>query len=338
MPRTVVRLLFWTLVSAATVLGQQSLYTLRVDVPWVSLDVSVTDNSGKSISNLTLDDFQVFENGVPQKIDAFTPVSSPYNILLLFDRSGSTEHKWQFMLRAVGGFIENLRQQDHVSIDSFDFSFAPVAGWTSKRELSVATLSELVRPHDVGGTAFYSALETVLRKQFKMVAGRRAVIVLTDGRDTSLYKQIVSHNRLVSVEADREFQKVLKAARERRIPIYIVAINTDLNFEPNTAGGDEYRNLQIIFPRTKIPDDYLREVRMAMEELAGTSGGQILYPKTMDDVIPLYTQIGRELGTAYSLAYISSDTRTDGSLRRIEVRTANPTFRLSQSRTSYVAR
>ena len=60
MPRTVVRLLFWTLVSAATVLGQQSLYTLRVDVPWVSLDVSVTDNSGKSISNLTLDDFQVF--------------------------------------------------------------------------------------------------------------------------------------------------------------------------------------------------------------------------------------------------------------------------------------
>src|ERR1051326_6126539 len=91
MPRTVVRLLFWTLVSAATVLGQQSLYTLRVDVPWVSLDVSVTDNSGKSISNLTLDDFQVFENGVPQKIDAFTPVSSQW------------KHRTQVAIHAAGG-------------------------------------------------------------------------------------------------------------------------------------------------------------------------------------------------------------------------------------------
>src|SRR5690349_3703774 len=105
MPRTVVRLLFWTLVSAATLLGQQPLYTLKVEVPWVNVDVSVTDSAGKNVSNLTLDDFQVYENGVRQKIDAFSPVSAPYNVLLLFDRSGSTEHKWQFMLRAVAGFI-----------------------------------------------------------------------------------------------------------------------------------------------------------------------------------------------------------------------------------------
>src|SRR5215469_6256477 len=123
MPRVVLRLLFLTFVLTATLLGQEPLYTLKVDVPWVAVDVTVTDHLGKSVSNLTLNDFQVLENGVPQEIHAFAPVSTPYNILLLFDRSGSTEHKWQFMLRAVSGFIDNLRDQDRIAIDSFDFEF-----------------------------------------------------------------------------------------------------------------------------------------------------------------------------------------------------------------------
>jgi VWFA-related protein len=326
------------LISSTCIVAQGPLYTLKVDVPWVTVDVTVTDRGGKNVDNLTLNDFQIFENGVQQKIDAFAPATTPYNILLLFDRSGSTEHKWQFMLRAVAGFIENLRPEDRVAIDSFDFGFRPVIGWTHKRDLSVAALSDLVQPRDIGGTAFYSAVETVLHKEFKTVAGRRAVIVFTDGRDTSLYKEIVSRNRLVSIQSDRGFQKALKVANDQHIPVFFVALNTDLNFEPNVAGGDEYRNLQVIFPGSRIPDDYLKEVRMGMEQLAGVSGGQILYPKTNADIIPLYREIGHELGTAYSLAYISNDTKSDGSLRRIEVRATNGSLRLSQSRTTYIAK
>src|SRR5579884_1564745 len=179
-PRILVRLWFLILVSTACLLGQETLYTLKVDVPWVTVDVTVTDTGGKPVSNLTTDDFQIFENGVPQKIHSFAPVSTPYNVLLLFDRSASTQHKWQFMLRAVAGFIENLRPQDRVAIDTFDFSFQPVVGWTYKKDLSVAALSDLLMARDMGGTAFYSALETVLRREFKNVYGRRAVIVLTD--------------------------------------------------------------------------------------------------------------------------------------------------------------
>ena len=337
MSRTLLRLLVFSLVSASCVLGQEALYTLKVDVPWVTVDVSVTDHSGRSVSNLTSKDFQVFENGVLQKIDAFAPVAMPYNILLLFDRSGSTEHKWYFMLRSVAGFIENLRPQDRVAIDSFDFGFAPIVGWTSKRDLSLTALSELVRPRNVGGTAFYSSLETVLHKEFKLIPGRRAVLVLTDGRDTSLYKQIIAHNRMVSIDSEHGFQKALKAARDQHVPIYFIALNTDLNYEPNVSGGDEYRNLETLFPESTIPDEYLKEVRVGMEELARVSGGRVLYPKDSEEIVPLYREIGRELGTAYSLAYISSDSRTDGSLRRIEVRASDTTLSLSQSRTSYIA-
>src|SRR5207249_2328575 len=99
--------------------------------------------------------------------------------------------------------------------------------------------------------------------------------------------------------------------RGQGVPVYFVAVNTDLNFEPNTSGADEYRNLQIIFPKSNLPDDFLKEVRVRMEELAETSGGRTFYPKTFQDIVPMYAQIGRELGTAYSLAYISSDTKPD---------------------------
>jgi VWFA-related protein len=319
-------------------LGQEPLYTLKVDVPWVTVDVAVTDSSGKSISDLTANDFQVFEDGIPQKINSFAPVSAPYNVLLLFDRSGSTEHKWQFMLRAVAGLIGNLRPQDRVAIDCFDYGFETVVPWSYKRDLSIAALSELVQPGEIGGTAFYSAVETVLRREFKTLAGRRAVIVLTDGRDTSLYKEIVSRNRLVSIQSDRLFQQALKTANKQHIPIYFVAVNTDLNFEPSASGGDEYRNLEVLFPKTNIPDDYLRDVRMGMEQLAGVSGGKILYPKTTGDIVSLYRQIGEELGSAYSLAYISSNSKSDGSLRRIEIRAADGGLHLWQSRTTYIAK
>ena len=339
MGRSMVRLLALALVTTTTICAQEPLYTLKVDVPWVLVDVTVTDASGRTVGDLKTDDFEILENGVPQQVRSFTPISAPYNVLLLFDRSGSTEHKWPFMQRAAAGFIANLRPQDRIAMDSFDFEFDPFFRWTYRRDLSVAALAELTRPgRSVGGTALYAAIETVIKNEFKNTRGRRAVVVLTDGRDTSVYNEIVARNRLLTAQDDRRFQRTLKTVRESRIPLYFVASNTDVNPEPNITGGDEYRNLLAIFPKSSVGDDYLREIRARMELLASESGGRILYPKSMEDVVPLYEQISREMGSAYSLGYIPADSKSDGSLRRIEVRVTNATLRLSQSRTAYVAR
>ncbi len=339
MRRTMVRLLALVIVNGATALSQEALYTLKVNVPWVLVDVTVTDSNGRTVSDLKTEDFQILENGVPQSVQSFTPISAPYNVLLLFDRSGSTEHKWSFMLRAAAGFVANLRPQDRIAIDSFDFEYQPFFRWTYRRDLSVTALSDLARPgRSIGGTALYAAIETALKNEFKNARGRRAVVVLTDGRETSVYNEIVAHNRLLPTEDDRRFQRTLKVVRECRVPIYFVAINTDLNLDPNMKGGDEYRNLQSIFPKSSVGDDYLREIRVRMEMIASESGGRVLYPNSMEDVVPLYEKISRELGTAYSLGYMPSDSRLDGGLRRIEIRVADGTLHLSQSRTAYVAK
>src|SRR5271167_2323269 len=103
MRRTLPQLLMIAFVTAAGLAAAQDpLYTLKVDVPVVSIDVSVTDEAGRTVNDLKPEDFEISEDGVSQHIEYFSPVSSPYNIFLLFDRSGSTEHLWPFMQRAVG--------------------------------------------------------------------------------------------------------------------------------------------------------------------------------------------------------------------------------------------
>src|SRR5262245_50259163 len=146
MGHTVFRLCLFLLVSATLVLAQETVYTLKVDVPLVSVDVSVIDGTGKPVNNLTATDFEVYEDGVREDIRYFTPVSTPYNVFLLFDRSGSTQHKWPLMQRAVASFIASLRYQDRLAIGTFDTELQVQTDWTGDRERALLALPELIRP------------------------------------------------------------------------------------------------------------------------------------------------------------------------------------------------
>jgi len=338
MARIIFGLMVAAFVSGAAVSGQTPDYILKVDVPFVSVDVTVQDPKGKPINDLSEDAFSVYENGVPQEIVSFLPVSTPYNILLLFDRSGSTQDKWLLMQRAVAGFIANLRPQDRIEIATFDYTVDVQLTWTNDRKKALLTLPKLINTTRIGGTEFYDSVDQTLRHEFKNTNGRRALVVLTDGRDTSLYKDLVKRNRLLEPKEDRPYQKALKAARTYRIPVYFVAFNTDKNLSPNQIGGDEYRSLRIIFPKSSIPDRYLEGVRVRMEELAESSGARVLYPQQLEDIVPLYQQIGNELGTSYTMGYRPANTQNDGAFRRIEVRARDASLRLTQSRNGYYAR
>src|SRR5262245_52762137 len=219
MARTFFRLLAAALVSVALVSAQSPDYTLKVDVPFVSIDVTVQDATGKAVNDLPKEAFTLYENGIPQDIVHFAPVSTPYNVLLLFDRSGSTQDKWLLMQRAVAGFIASLRPQDRIEVATFDYAVDVQLPWTGDRSKALLVLPELIRPNRIGGTDFYGSVEKTLRQEYKNTKGRRALVVLTDGRDTSLYKEVVTRNRLLEPRSDRPYQKVLKEATTRRIPI-----------------------------------------------------------------------------------------------------------------------
>jgi VWFA-related protein len=342
MRRTFFRLFFVLFVSGATVLARapglaaqasDPDFTLKIEVPLVSVDVTVEDAAGNLVKDLPRDVFEVYEDGVQQEIRNFSPVSTPNNIFLLFDRSGSTQYKWTFMEKAVAAFVAGLRPQDRLAIATFDSKVESQLEWTGDRAKAARALSQLGNPKAPGETNLYDSVERTLRREFRKVSGRRALVVLTDGRDTSLYRELARANRLVPSSEDRLFQKVLRTAREERIPVYFVAVNTDRNLDSNTQ-RDEYHNLHILFPNMDVPQRYLAQVRMRMEQLAELSGGRVLFPRGIEEIIPLYQQIGRELGMSYSLGYVSSNTAST-AFRRIEVRTRDGRFRITQSRAGY---
>ena len=304
-------LFLFALLQLAGRAGEDALYTLKVDVPVVTVDVSVDDSNGNLVSNLTRDDFLIYESGEPQDIRFFSPVSAPYNVFLLFDRSGSTQGKRDFMRRAITAFVVTLRPQDRTALGYFDDELKVPLRWNADKTKILAAVNELMDSRVSNGTNFYASLDRTLRSEFDGTTGRRAVIVLTDGEDTSSFRQF---NRL--------FERTLKTAKERHIPIYLIA-------------WDEGADLKNPFPSLQ---EYFETVRRNMEQLADVSGGQILFPKNLKDVVPLYQQIGRQLGTSYSLGYVPETRGPAGSFRRIEVKTRAGGLRVTQSRPGYYAR
>jgi len=288
--------------------SSQDPYTLKLDVPVVSIDVTVLDGKDNLVNSLTKDDFLIYENGSPQDVRFFSSVSAPYNVFLLFDSSPSTRGNRNFMRSAVAGLFDNLRPQDSIAIGSFDRDFKVSLRWTTDRTKAAAALETIMRQPEGDETRFYGALDRTLRREFKGVVGRRAVVVLTDGQDTPLL-----------YESSGDLRRALQSTREQRIPVYIVALKNQ-DAPP------------VIFPSTLV---YLKEVQFNMQRFADNSGGEMLFPQDLSDVARLYEQIGRRLGTAYSLGYVSSNKRADATFRKIEVKMRNGSFRLIQSRQGY---
>jgi len=302
-------------------LAQEPVYTLRVDVPVVSVDVGVSDLDGKPVTTLSKDDFVLYQDGVRQEIQNFSPVESPYHIVLLVDLSGSTRGQRPLIVQAVNRFFKSVRPQDMIALATFDsiverlMPFRSV--WVGSRQ--VITL----RRPSTGGTDFYRAVEWAAR-ELRNVNGRKGAVVLTDGIHEGIPTKMVRVagervQQYISPEEDREFQRILRTVWQSRAPFYFVAVSPS----PRTLSR---------LPGAASPGP------PRMQALAEISGGRVVFPKTPEDVIPLYERIARDLGTAYSLGYTPASPENDGRYRRIEVQVRDRNYRVSQSRDGYYAK
>jgi VWFA-related protein len=299
-------------IGIATAPAQEPVYQLRVDVPLVSVDVRVNDSRGQPMTSLVEKDFIVVEDGVEQLIQAFSSVDTPYNILLLFDRSGSTQDQWSFMQRAASRFMLNLRKQDSLALGAFDDGLMMLSDWKDPAKDVEKALEELPKRGPGGGTNLYQSLERATQREFRNTTGRRALIVLSDGRDTSL-----GNRPQRSGTADPAFARTYSAVQRARIPIYFVALNTD----KNPMGG--------YFSGTVVI-----EARTRMELLANVTGGGIFFPKGIRDIVDVYDQVSRDLSSSYTLAYVSSHSAIQGQSHQIQVRVHGA--KVKQSREAYI--
>lgn len=318
-----VRFLCLALLVAPLLAAQDSL-RLRVDVSIVPIDAFVDDPTGKPITTLQREDFEILEDGTPREILNFTSAQTPYNILLLFDRSASTQDQWPFLLRAVGRLIEQLGPGDRIALAAFDEKPEMLMDWRSPVESTRQSLS--IRTES-SGTNLYQALRWAAQ-QMRRLNGRKGVVVFTDGVDNRLAKDLVTFDRegnprIAAPAGDDAFQQALRDVMQAVSPFYFVAVNTDKN---DGVPASTTFELQLRV-----------QARLRMELVADRSNGHIYYPRRVEDTLPLYEQIGKELGNSYSLGFAPGTPVSDGKYHRVEVRVRTPGMRVTQSREGYTA-
>jgi VWFA-related protein len=317
-------------------------YQVVVDLDPVAIDVAVTDSRGRAVTGLSGEDFVVYEDGQRQAIRDVEPAGMPYNILLLVDRSARDQNSpWpELLLESVDLFLKNLRGPDRLAVASFDDRVAVLVDWRPSRNGNAQNV--MLRKSEQH-TRFFDAvewaseeMELVKSGSLQLAAGngRNGVIVFTDGRDFDMYPRYLRDGELaipdplyeVPAAVNQRFEKSRRILQQRKVPFYFVAIDTDRQSSERAAGA-------------KFPGwvRFLKEVRTRVEDLADVTGGSVVYPKRIDDLLPLYNRIQRDLGTGYHITY-HSKRPPDGKLRQVEIRIRNRNLAVYQSNNTYYPR
>jgi Ca-activated chloride channel family protein len=275
----------------------------RVGVDLVSLSVTATDANQRYVSDLNRDDFVVLENGITQNLTFFARTGIPLALALLIDTSASMEQTLATAQDAAIGFVRQIGPTDLATIIDFDSRVQTAQGFTSDQ----GALESAIRRTAAGGsTALYNAVYIALKELGKVMPQddpqtprRRAIIVLSDGDDTS---------SLVS------FDEVLDLASRSDMAIYTIGLGSR---EP-------------VGPRNN------RDGQFVLRRLAQQTGGRAFFPQDIKDLAGVYSDIRAELASQYSLAYESSSGSRDGQWRRIAVRVNRPSVTV-RTRQGYFA-
>ena len=156
---------------------------VRVDVRLVNVVATVTDVRGRSIPNLTVEDFLLEEDGKPQEIMHFSQDHSvPVSIGILLDTSGSMDRKIRTAVEAVERFIRRVDQNDEIFLISFSGRPVLRQDFTNDRQKLSQALGKV---NPTGGTALYDALTDGLTKIRTGRHSKRAILLITDGQDTA---------------------------------------------------------------------------------------------------------------------------------------------------------
>ena len=155
---------------------------IKKDRSPTSLPVIVSDREGRYIPGLKKEDFTVYQDGVKQNITFFATFDEPLSVALLLDTSGSTEDVLKSIKNAAKDFVNLLNPQDKCLVATFDNQVKILNPFTSDRSTLKKSLDK-IKSSALGGTLMYNAVEQITQKSFADVAGRKVVIVLTDGVD-----------------------------------------------------------------------------------------------------------------------------------------------------------
>jgi Ca-activated chloride channel family protein len=266
----------------------------KVETELVNLSVRVVDRNNRPVNNLQESEFKVFEDNVPQKIEFFSKSEVPTNYSLVIDNSGSLRSQIDEVIEASKILVAANKPEDETSIIRFVSSdkieilqdFTP-----NKTDLNDALDNLYI---EGGQTAIIDAVYLAADKVTdyekavnKVDRKRRALILISDGEDVSSYYSQ---------------QQLFDLLRESDVQIYVVGfvkdLSTDKGFITKSKQG---------------------KAKTFLEKLAAETGGKAYFPNAVSELNGIARDIAAELRTQYSIGYLPTNDRDDGTFRNIKV-------------------
>ena len=317
---------------STSVQGQQPDTPIKVQTTLVSVPVIVSDRQGRYISGLKAADFKLYQDRTEQPIASFDAVEEPLNVALIIDTSHSTLPVLDDIKSAGVKFLKELRPADRAMIVSVDYDVHVLSELTSDRK----ALENAVKRAKTGeqlGTVLRDAISEVIERSLKRIDGRKAIIVLTDGKDVG--------SRIPE-------QVLLDEAAESGAMIYTVFFETGFLrrgwIDPLTfprrrvwMGRDRFPPAR---PRRENQRSQRVESRNAeakgfLTTLADVSAGRF-YSSDASDFKKTFNLIAEELRHQYRLGFYPDATKADGQRHALRVQVSTPDA-VVRARRSYQA-
>lgn len=290
---------------------------VSVDTTEVMFPVTVRDTNGALVSDLTRNDFRIYEDNRLQPLSDLALRQVPVDVVLMVDASSSVAKNLDDFRQAAEGFAARLAEDDRISLIKFDDRVELIQDWTKSRFQLKRALNR-IEPGMF--TRFNDALYLTSREQFGPVTkSRRAVIVLSDGIDSGRG----------TTTLETALQSLIKA----QVTVYIVS-NTEISRASKRAELDSLTGLSggaAQFNQLRIED--LREGLRVLDrseqnlaQLAQATGGRLYKPLTFEALESTYAEVADELRHQYALYFTPLNKARDGSFRRVRVETANPGY------------
>jgi VWFA-related protein len=301
-------------ISAQTADAQEA---VKLKATLVNVPVIVSDREGRYLSGLRAEDFTLYSDHVKQNIAVFEATEEPLNVALLLDTSKSTRGVLDEIKDAAMNFIKRLRPQDRAMIVSFDYDIHVLSKLTNDRR----ALERAVKDAEIGdyaGTVLRDAVIKVTNESLRQVQGRKAIVLLTDGKDHG--------------SATGEVES-LEAAQESGAMIYAIFYRTSFapRFEARRGGWRRRGVFGEPFPR-RAPDNERRRERAErkneeaadyLNQLADASAGRF-YRSEVTDLKKTFDLIADELRHQYRLGFYANSDQADAAIHRLTVQVARP--------------
>lgn len=280
---------------------EEAPYALRVDVPVVNVDLTVTDRDGNFVAGLQKEHFRVYEDGVEQEVVAFAPSEAPLTTVLLVEASPALGRLLWDNLDAAYLFLNQLRKDDWVALVGYDMKPRLEVDFTRDRRAIVGALRQM----QWGAGRFsevnmFDALVDTLEK-LKDVEGKKSIVVIGTGFNTF---------------TRNTWDDTQKLARNTRTTIFCIGMQWPLELLYDRAESYGYR--------TGAARMDLNIAQAQMRELANLTGGRAYFPRFISELPSVYDAVGSMLRNQYSLAFRPKDFSKDGKFHKISVKLVGP--------------